>query len=114
MAGRVPVLWREQSRQRRQLTLHAVRASIASQPRRSIVGRRSKEPSSMRNQIVLLAAVCATLAGCADAPEPVAPVPETQAAAPLPELPATIVAERGGFIPEGIEYDSKSGRILTG
>ena len=25
-----------------------------------------------------------------------------------------IVAERGGFIPEGVEYDTTSGRILTG
>jgi sugar lactone lactonase YvrE len=29
-------------------------------------------------------------------------------------LPANIVAERGGFIPEGIEYDATNGRILTG
>ena len=30
------------------------------------------------------------------------------------QLPASIVAERGGFIPEGIEYDASGGRILTG
>jgi sugar lactone lactonase YvrE len=29
-------------------------------------------------------------------------------------LPARIVAQRGGFIPEGIEYDEKNGRFLTG
>ena len=29
-------------------------------------------------------------------------------------IPDVIVAERGGFIPEGIEYDNNSGRILTG
>ena len=29
-------------------------------------------------------------------------------------LPASIVAERGGFVPEGIEYDALNGRILTG
>jgi hypothetical protein len=68
----------------------------------------------MRNHFVLVAAACATLAGCAREPEPAAPGSETQAAAPAPDLPATIVAERGGFIPEGIEYDSKNGRILTG
>jgi sugar lactone lactonase YvrE len=34
--------------------------------------------------------------------------------ATLPSLPASIVAERGGFIPEGIEYDTSNGRILTG
>lgn len=34
--------------------------------------------------------------------------------ATLPSLPASIVAERGGFVPEGIEYDASNGRILTG
>ena len=29
-------------------------------------------------------------------------------------LPATIVAERGGFIPEGVEYDTANRRLLTG
>ncbi|MDX1390198.1 MAG: hypothetical protein R3344_13480, partial [Acidobacteriota bacterium] len=29
-------------------------------------------------------------------------------------LPALIVAERGGFVPEGIEWDARGGRILTG
>lgn len=29
-------------------------------------------------------------------------------------LPSSIVASRGGFIPEGIEYDQLNGRILTG
>ncbi len=29
-------------------------------------------------------------------------------------LPDTIIAERGGFVPEGIEYDNSSGRLLTG
>lgn len=29
-------------------------------------------------------------------------------------FPDRIVAERGGFIPEGIEYDNANGRILTG
>jgi sugar lactone lactonase YvrE len=36
-----------------------------------------------------------------------APVPE-------PELPATIVAERGGFIPERVDYDAMHERFLTG
>lgn len=30
------------------------------------------------------------------------------------QLPDRIVAERGGFIPEGIEYDNNNGRFLTG
>jgi sugar lactone lactonase YvrE len=29
-------------------------------------------------------------------------------------LPERIVAQRGGFIPEGVEYDEKNGRFLTG
>jgi sugar lactone lactonase YvrE len=29
-------------------------------------------------------------------------------------MPAVIVAERGGFIPEGVEYDNANGRFLTG
>src|SRR3970282_937727 len=36
------------------------------------------------------------------------------AAAPADEIPATIVAERGGVIPEGIEYDQANERFLTG
>jgi len=37
------------------------------------------------------------------------------AAAAAPSiLPATIVAERGGFIPEGVEYDQAHRRLLTG
>src|SRR5262249_42340309 len=31
-----------------------------------------------------------------------------------PGLPATISAKRGGFIPEGVEYDTKNKRLLTG
>jgi sugar lactone lactonase YvrE len=67
------------------------------------------------------------LVACAPEPEPPAPTaaPETPApaaAAPVPAAPASadsamptrIVAERGGFIPEGIEYDQANGRILTG
>ena len=66
----------------------------------------------MRQQLFALAA-CAVFAGCASEPEPAA-TETTPAAASMPELPAMIVAERGGFIPEGIEYDSTNGRILTG
>jgi sugar lactone lactonase YvrE len=72
------------------------------------------EVFSMRSHFVLVAAACATLAGCAREPEPAAPGAETQGTSPAPDLPATIVAERGGFIPEGVEYDAKNGRILTG
>ncbi|MGE4055105.1 MAG: hypothetical protein AB7F99_09920 [Vicinamibacterales bacterium] len=73
----------------------------------------------MRNRVLvlaLLAMMCSTFAACASEPEPAAEAPETTGAAPAApgELPATIVAERGGFIPEGIEYDPKSNRLLAG
>ena len=63
-----------------------------------------------------LAAIVATalLAGCGTEPAPpAAPDPEPPAA-PADLLPASIVAERGGFIPEGVEYDMRNGRLLTG
>ena len=68
----------------------------------------------MSNRFFPCAVVCVALAGCAAEPEPAAPAPETQAPTPVPDLPAMIVAERGGFIPEGVEYDQANGRLLTG
>jgi sugar lactone lactonase YvrE len=54
----------------------------------------------------------ALAAGCSQQP---APPPAAPAAAP-PAAPAgqVIVAKRGGFIPEGVEYDIANGRFLTG
>ena len=77
----------------------------------------------MRSTIsALTIATCAALAaGCAPEPEsptaePAAPPPPAAAATrPLANVAATIItAERGGFIPEGIEYDATNGRFLTG
>ena len=69
----------------------------------------------MRNHFLVIALASAMLAGCAAETEPPAPAPASEASAPTPAvLPATIVAERGGFIPEGIEYDTTNGRILVG
>ena len=46
---------------------------------------------------------------------PEASMPEADVSMPTPGLPpAMIVAERGGFIPEGVEYDTANGRIPTG
>lgn len=67
----------------------------------------------MRNQLASFAAICALLAaGCTPEPE----APESAAAPPPPAAPAgeVITAARGGFIPEGIEYDRANGRFLTG
>ena len=76
----------------------------------------------MRQTIAFVAAACAVLAGCA--PEPESPTAESPPASPTVAAPATrplangavavITAERGGFIPEGIEYDEDNGRFLTG
>ena len=75
---------------------------------------RKTEVFPMGNRFFVCAVACVALVGCAAEPEPAAPAPETQATSPVPDLPATIVAERGGFIPEGVEYDQANGRLLTG
>lgn len=67
----------------------------------------------MRYRFLTTALVSAMVAGCAAEPEPSASA--TEAVAPSADtLPAVIVAERGGFIPEGVEYDTTNGRLLTG
>jgi sugar lactone lactonase YvrE len=78
----------------------------------------------MRKTTASLAAIYAVLAlGCS--PEPESPTaaspPPAPSAAPPPAPPPAaatasnvITAERGGFIPEGIEYDEDNGRFLTG
>jgi sugar lactone lactonase YvrE len=80
----------------------------------------------MRQTIAFVAAACAMLAACT--PEPESPTaespPAAPAASPTVAAPASrplanaavtvITAERGGFIPEGIEYDEDNGRFLTG
>lgn len=74
----------------------------------------------MRMTIAFVAAAV-LVAGCAPEPESPtaesAPPPPTAPAATRPLANATvnvITAERGGFIPEGIEYDEDNGRFLTG
>jgi sugar lactone lactonase YvrE len=80
----------------------------------------------MRKTLTSLATASALFAlGCSPEPEsptatsaPPAPTaaPAAPAAAPPPAAPTgnVITAERGGFIPEGIEYDEDNGRFLTG
>ena len=74
----------------------------------------------MPNQMLVTAVAAAMLAGCGAEPEPPSPepeasMPEAAPSVPTPDLPpAMIVAERGGFIPEGVEYDTTNGRILVG
>ncbi len=64
-------------------------------------------------QVCVIAIAASLLAACGPDPEPAATAPPPEAAAP-PMLPDVIVAERGGFIPEGVEYDMDNGRLLTG
>ena len=59
---------------------------------------------------ILLAA--ALVAACSGANEP--PAAETAAPAAEAAPPAVITASRGGFIPEGVEYDTNARRFLTG
>ncbi|MDA1185819.1 MAG: SMP-30/gluconolactonase/LRE family protein [Acidobacteria bacterium] len=69
----------------------------------------------MRNALSAIVVISAMCAGCGSDPEPAATDPEAEAAASMPEpLPGLIVAERGGFIPEGVEYDTTNGRLLIG
>lgn len=73
----------------------------------------------MRNSFFAIVLAFAMCSGCAAEPQPPAAAaePETTASTTAPTavpLPATIVAERGGFIPEGVEYDTANRRLLTG
>ena len=76
----------------------------------------------MRNEILIFGVVAAAFAGCAAEPESPASVEDPATAMVEPESssstldlpPPMIVAERGGFMPEGVEYDSTNGRVLTG
>ena len=74
----------------------------------------------MRRHIFVVLSTCGVIAGCAGEPAPdpaessvAEPAPVASVPAPEP-LPTMIVAERGGFIPEGVEYDMTNGRLLTG
>lgn len=61
--------------------------------------------------------LCVVVSGCASEPasDPAAEMPAPAAPTATTEtLPAVIVANRTGFIPEGVEYDMANGRLLTG
>ena len=70
----------------------------------------------MRVQFLTVALAACLAAACGAGPEPsdTAPASDATAAPAPPMLPDVIVAERGGFIPEGVEYDMDNGRLLTG
>ena len=75
----------------------------------------------MRSQSLTLLTCVLLAAGCSrestETPTPAAtptPTPTPAAAPSAPSSRRTIVAERGGFIPEGIEYDNTNRRFLSG
>jgi sugar lactone lactonase YvrE len=77
----------------------------------------------MRQTIAFVAAAVAVFAGCTPEPEsptatseaPPPPPPAAPASRPLANAAVEVItAERGGFIPEGIEYDEDNGRFLSG
>ena len=67
----------------------------------------------MRTRSLVLTAATLAIAGCGS-PDTETTESPGEAAPAAAELPARIVAERGGFIPEGVEYDAERGRLLTG
>lgn len=72
--------------------------------------------SERSSKWILLASI--VLGACTQEAEQEVPAAEEAATAgdtpATVEIPARIVIERGGFIPEGVEYDQANGRFLTG
>ena len=71
----------------------------------------------MKRWVFWAGVLSVVVSGCASepAPDPAAEMPASAAPAAVSEtLPAVIVANRTGFIPEGVEYDMANGRLLTG
>jgi hypothetical protein len=65
-------------------------------------------------RVLVSMVACGVLAAaCTPEPEATAPAAQAPAAPPKPEG-ESFTAARGGFIPEGIEYDQANGRFLTG
>jgi len=65
--------------------------------------------------VVLLALMMTVACGSEPQSGSTEPEPEPVSAPAEPEAwPSPIVAERGGFIPEGVEYDMTNDRLLTG
>ena len=71
----------------------------------------------MSRQALWAIALCVGVVGCAGEPasNPGAQLTASETPTPAAEpLPNVIVADRTGFIPEGVEYDMANGRLLTG
>jgi sugar lactone lactonase YvrE len=93
--------------------VHAIPEAVstsANAPAVQVTGRRHQENMPMHSRAFAVAVTAASLVlGCSS------PTPPAATEAPAPAMPpATITAVRGGFIPEGVEYDTTAHRFLTG
>ena len=64
------------------------------------------------SRLLSLTSACLVMAGCASS-QPTNPG-SNAAALPTPDYPDVITVERGGFTPEGIEYDHRNQRFMLG
>ena len=71
----------------------------------------------MRTKVVFIALVVTICHGCGAEPELESPGLSQEGLETETETETfsqLVVADRGGFIPEGVEYDSRNGKMLTG
>lgn len=72
----------------------------------------------MWNKALVMVVAAGAFVGCVGEPEPSGQEPDAVESGTLMPSeatpPETIVASRGGFIPEGLEYDTTNNRFLTG
>lgn len=72
----------------------------------------------MWNKVLVMVVAAGAFVGCVGEPEPSGQEPDAVESGTLMPSeatpPETIVASRGGFIPEGLEYDTTNNRFLTG
>jgi sugar lactone lactonase YvrE len=72
----------------------------------------------MWNKMLVMVVAAGMFVGCVSEPEQSGPEPDAvESGIVMPSEatpPETIVAARGGFVPEGVEYDTTNNRFLTG
>ena len=72
------------------------------------------ESESIMNRLIVAFCIANIVAACGSGSDTPQSDPQMSAEPEEISFPANIIAERGGFIPEGVEYDAENGRILTG
>jgi sugar lactone lactonase YvrE len=68
----------------------------------------------MMNRLLVALCLANVVAACGSGSDAPQSDPQTSGEPEEISFPANIIAERGGFIPEGVEYDAENRRILTG